>query len=191
MKPQIKTIFLDMDGVLCDFIGPALRELDRPELLHRWPAGEHDLLRVLNSPPQQVWPRLDRLNFWLKLPKLPWCDALVAAVGARAELHVCSDHRGSPVCAYAKQEWLNRELASLHFDTIFARMHLTSHKQHLAQPTTLLIDDSDANVTAFRDAGGHAILFPQRWNSRHAIAHQDSVRAVLFQLDDEFDFYAA
>jgi len=38
------------------------------------------------------------------------------------------------------------------------------HKEKLAAPCRLLIDDRSENVKAFRDAGGSAILVPRPWN---------------------------
>ena len=39
----------------------------------------------------------------------------------------------------------------------------------LAKRGRVLIDDSDVNCEKFAAAGGTAIVFPQRWNSAHAI----------------------
>lgn len=187
MKPVIDTIFVDMDGVLCDFIGPAVREFNRPDLAHKWPVGEWDLVRVLGVTVEHLWAQLDRISFWTRLPKLPWCDALLAACSARAEWFVLTDTRSSPVCAYAKHEWLHAHIAHVIGDRQFTRCHQTAHKQHLAGPRRLLIDDSDRNVEQFIAAGGQAILMPQRWNSRHHLAGKEAFQQVLLDLD-AFDF---
>lgn len=42
---------------------------------------------------------------------------------------------------------------------------ITKQKADLAKPDRLLIDDSDAEVNAFREAGGLALLVPRPWNS--------------------------
>ena len=56
-------------------------------------------------------------------------------------------------------------------------------KARLARPNTILIDDSDANVTAYREACCPAILVPRPWNSRYAEADRAS-EVVQCELKD-------
>lgn len=48
------------------------------------------------------------------------------------------------------------------------------------EPNQILIDDRDKNVDHFIAAGGNAILFPQVWNSNHAV--QDRMKFVADEL---------
>jgi len=51
-----------------------------------------------------------------------------------------------------------------HFEGHGPELVLTRDKSLLARPRAVLVDDSDANVDAFRAAGGAGIVFPQPWN---------------------------
>ena len=60
-------------------------------------------------------------------------------------------------------------------------MIFTGAKKFIAGPGRWLIDDKDANVEAFRAAGGQAITVPRPWNSEHGKSHQvmETIRKEL------------
>jgi hypothetical protein len=62
----------------------------------------------------------------------------------------------------------------------------TRHKRLLARTDRLLIDDSDANCTQFREKGGWAVLVPRVWNSLHEEATEDASEYVEKALDGMF-----
>ena len=86
------------------------------------------------------------------------------AVRETAPFTVLSSPSHDPGCPAGKVSWLHSHLGS-HF-----RDFLIGHQKFLcAKHDVVLIDDSDHNVEQFRAHGGQAILFPQIWNSNHAI----------------------
>lgn len=162
----IRHIFLDMDGVLVDFFRPALQVHNRLPLLDDWPRGVWDIPTVLGISKGEFWAKIDALGaeYWTEMPAYPWTADLVAAVTRAAPFSILSSPSLCAECPTGKIHWLRRHLRADFRDYLFGHA-----KHHCAKPGALLIDDSDENVDAFRAHGGEAILFPQAWNSNHAI----------------------
>ena len=161
-----KICFLDMDGVLCDFVTQACRVFGRPTLSHDWPAGEYSCEKVFGVTVAEFWKRIELWpNFWLTLDRYDWAFKLIEEVediGYRVV--IASAPSRDPFCAAHKTKWLQN-----HFGIGRFEYFLGSEKHLLAKPGRVLIDDNDDNCRKFAAAGGTSILFPQRWNSAHAI----------------------
>lgn len=175
---MIDSVFLDMDGVLVDFVSSALfvhqqqvnpdSQVDKPvfdaELcLHEWPAGEWDIVNVLGSDADEFWEMIHTWRegaFWSSLSPYPWAKQLVDAakkLGAVRLLTSPADHATS----YSGK----KATADCHFGDV--PLHMCGEKYLVSAPGRLLIDDNDKNVEQWREAGGPAILFPQIWNKNH------------------------
>lgn len=170
--------FIDMDGVLCDFHHGVSEVFDRPELMKAWPAGEYRCHVAMSIDEADFWKRIEtRPSFWLYLRCYPWARNLIEAVeSAGYRPIICTAPTHDPACAAQKTQWLQA-----HFGRGRLDYFLGSQKHLLAQPGRILIDDSDKNCEAFAAAGGHSILFPQRWNSLHQI--EDGFAAVRYELE--------
>lgn len=174
-------VFLDMDGVLVDFARPAFK-LHGVEYAN-YPVGfGWDIIGAINfiSPrpisESEFWGKMDEY-FWATLPKTSLCDKLVtAAIGYFGVENVAIlTSGGSPEAACGKLRWIKHNLPIGMDVLIGASKHL------LAGPSTLLIDDCDAQVDKFRESGGEAILVPRAWNSSRATESTD--KYVLKVLD--------
>ena len=172
-------IYLDIDGVCVDFIGPALAlvNLEADTLLTRWARdfpGDFYPEALLGIPRQDFFLEIDRhgADFWRGLPAYPWFNALHQGLGVYGEVLFLTAPTGYPDCLAGKYQWLCDSFGQGFDNCIF-----TSHKARLAHPRAILIDDSDANIQQFRDRGGQGLVFPQMWNSAGACA--DPVRVVL------------
>ena len=178
----IRHIFLDMDGVISDFIGGACRLFDRPDLLTNWPLGDRDATKAFGLNVSQFWGRIDAAgaDYWANLEPYPWLDELLRSLGDFAPFTILSAPSLGVECPTGKLRWLRQ-----HFGNGF-RDHLFGHQKHFcAKPGHVLIDDSETNVTNFREHGGAAILFPQPWNTHHAIIDRMAfVAEELRRLDD-------
>ncbi len=157
-------LFIDMDGVLADFIGglcdwygvlnPYLQEKNK---------GEWDIVKLLNrkETERDFWEELG-LNFWANLPKTPEADGLVRLLKDRYGLeNLCILSRPcmTPGCLEGKFQWIKE-----HFPDFQRRFLFGTVKDMVARHDTLLIDDYPKNVKAFARAGGSAILMPRPWN---------------------------
>lgn len=161
-------IFLDMDGVIADFVGGALRLTNSADpYVQEHNKGKFDVFSLL-SPPMtetQFWSKTN-YDFWRTLQKTKEADELVglltASFGGDA---ICVLTKPGPTfgCHDAKRDWLRE-----HFPSLSDRLLCASAKHFCAHPSSILIDDNESNVRNFASAGGHAILFPRPWNSFHS-----------------------
>ena len=174
-------IFLDMDGVMVDFVGSLLQFARRPELLADWqPRGCYDLTQVLGVSSHYIWDNAySNVNFWINMQPCPWMHQLLKECRRYGSITIASDPSLSPEAAAGKMQWMSN-----HLPAWTDRLVLTSHKHLLATPNSVLIDDSDKNIGQFRMAGGHGILFPQPWNSLYEIAERgDGLAHVMRELN--------
>lgn len=181
----IKHIFLDMDGVLTDFVGAVLRLHGQSDLLETWPPGERDIPKVLGMSRGAYWKLIDEQgsDFWASLKPFDWFQELIECVRAVAPFTILTASSLDPGCSSGKVRWLYE-----HFPKVEGRRFtdylIGCRKDLLAQPGHVLIDDAESNVDAFEAAGGRAILFPQKWNRNHTVtAPLDYVMAQLDQMN--------
>lgn len=177
----VKHIFLDMDGVLSDFIGAACRLFERHDVLTNWPLGERDTPKAFGMSASQFWGKIDGAgaDYWANLEPYSWNQELISLIKQTAPFTILSAPSLGVECPTGKLRWLRTHLGSGFRD------HLFGHQKHFcAKPGHVLIDDSEPNVTRFREHGGAAILFPQLWNSNHAITDRlGYVTEELHRLD--------
>lgn len=177
MKPT--AIYLDMDGVICSFVGGVFRLFGHPEIdlgrVRRW----GDIPRVLTEATGHevtdagMWRAIDYAGrgFWAGLEWLPWGRDLVELCQANAPVVLMTTPSG-PMSAAGKLDWIARELGS----EWGKRYALTTCKHHMAHPGALLVDDGQHNVDAFREHGGEVFLWPQSWNDSRGEALRDPSR---------------
>jgi len=179
---MISRILVDLDGVMADFVGAAIR-------LHRYqPAeilpnmkGSYDIEKILEIPAQDFWGKISEdILFWHGLEKTEEADSLLELVTKKPrspeQVFFCSSPTTDPASHHGKAMWVKN-----HYPKYLRRLILCSQKHLLANRDTLLIDDSDANVEAFKKAGGRAVLVPRPWNSKHAFA-SDPLKLVRMEL---------
>lgn len=157
--------FVDMDGVLVDFVGGALQRVGRE--FPDWPPGEFNMSKVLGMASHRFWERLNGADFWSGLSPTPECHPLMAHLESTFgswDICILSSPTRDPQCLAGKVMWLEKHLPDYR-----RRFLLGPEKRFCAGPDNLLIDDADHKVDAFRNAGGCAILFPRPWNRLHAI----------------------
>lgn len=154
-----REILLDMDGVIVD-LRPPIADLSSDDLSAFY-RGE---LKVTTD----IWAGIDA-DWWANLH---W------TIDGKEILKLCEKWVGKEnvvLCSYAcnalsaagKICWIAHEMPDYAFQYI-----LTPQKYRCASPRSLLIDDTDKNVAAFRKAGGAALLCPRRWNAYRNIADQ-------------------
>jgi len=161
---MIKTVFLDMDGIITDFNKAVCEKFDLPyppQVYHffpkirsqvndfcnelfwqnlEWMDDGHDILRMVTK-------RFDTKNIYLLTKVMPNIES-----------------------ASGKMMWI-RDNLPIYLDRVII-MTLGVPKSLLAQPDTLLIEDCDKYVDGFREAGGKALLVPRPWNRAHLQANR-------------------
>lgn len=184
---SIKRIFLDLDGVCNRLIMHALEVNDcnvsryHDEL---WPTpGSYDIIAAANkllgkrsqATHESFWGTVTDEEVWQKTPVSGEFHYLLrASVDAVGKENVCilTSPVDLPGCSAGKHEWFRRHMPS----NMKRQFAICQYKKIFATPDALLIDDSDAEVDAWRARGGQALLVPRPWNSRHA---EDTERVLL------------
>lgn len=171
MKP---VLFLDLDGVLCDFLGGICQAHGRAGYL---PTTWDFYRDEWGMAARDFWMPADDPDFWASLDWTPEGQAILAAceaaVGAE-QVYILTSGRAAPAAA-GKTVWVKRELGRDYLD----RLIIAHHKQLCAGPGRVLVDDADHNVDAFEGAGGCAVLVPRAWNRLGAGDAVEAVRAGL------------
>jgi 5'(3')-deoxyribonucleotidase len=157
----VPDIFLDLDGVCCDFAGAAAAACGHPtHRIDKW-----DFFSDFGMTVDEFWKAVDAKGgaFWENLKEHAWFPSLYSCLCKQGPVYFISAPSRSPNCLWGKQRWLQNRLG-----TDFTNYIFTQHKHLFAAPGRILIDDSEKNVQEWREAGGTALLFPQPWNSAPA-----------------------
>lgn len=163
-------IYLDMDGVLFDFVAAFGEVLNIPDIHARLTPGVRNIASQIGMSEDEMWEKigLHGFAFWQEMPEYPWSQELVDLVERNSsEWFILSSPARSSDSLKGKIESLK-----LMFGERFRRYILTPNKRLLAGPNRILIDDHERHCTEFQNNGGQAILFPRQWNLHHAMADE-------------------
>lgn len=161
------TVFLDLDGVLADFVAEAM-------VMHGRRREERDQVNTYNvwdwlgETETSFWSLLTKKHFWSNLdPTAEMFDIVrLAEEYAGGPEHVCllTTPYASPGSHAGKWEWIRDYLPA------YTKRYLMGRPKHVCARDNLLIDDSDMNVAEWKAAGGWAILLPRPWNQRRDLS---------------------
>jgi hypothetical protein len=160
----IDRIFLDLDGVLVDFIGGVIKrhQLDcTPADCTEWGTVlEVYKKQYPGASNRNFWDSLGR-DFWLGLEFYPWANELLEYLTPFKPIILTAPTLNN---AGWKQEFIRNNLPEFFNDKRY--IITPSHTKHvLARPSALLIDDRITNVKDFKKSRGLAMLWPQPWNT--------------------------
>ena len=175
---MIETVYLDMDGVITDFVGEVNERMGIPRdtIPSKW-AWVEDFGFTLDQ--VNDWCTID---FWANLGWMP--DGrdilrLVTSTFKPEQIYLLTAPMSNPGSYTGKALWVQK-----HLPEYSKRLIVTpAPKSLFARPDTLLIDDKDGNVEGFINAGGNAILVPRSWNELHGWAG-DTYQVVKNSLEN-------
>jgi 5'(3')-deoxyribonucleotidase len=167
-KPQ-PTVFLDLDGVLTDFMGAActLVGLEPSYLPHIY--KEHDNPRDDSNEVFSncgVWDAITEAgsDFWANLEPLPWADLLYQELTKVSKVCICTSFGNlvthpvfSSDAAKGKVLWIEKHLQT-------NRVAVCARKELLAHPGAILVDDRLRNCKDFAKNGGSFWLWQDQFN---------------------------
>jgi hypothetical protein len=156
--------FIDMDGVLCDFIDGVEREFHcNPGSLKATQNYHlHEPLGIsYGAFSNRLRTATEEDKFWLGLRPTPWAHELARLFNFRDNAFVLtSPWPGDYQCIAQKVEWCMRYL-NIGSDRVIT----FPHKHILAAPGRVLLDDHPKHCKEWQEAGGAAILFPCTHNA--------------------------
>ena len=174
----VEKLILDCDGIISSFHEDCYK-IHKPNgvIEEDWTPNEHNFESVLGLSKEGCFERLT-IGWWNDMGRTPWFDELMLLLKPfkdAGKLAICTayieqDHRSLG----GKVDWLKKHVPDIPF-------FLGKDKHFLANPTSILIDDSNHNSDAFENAGGRVILFPRHWNRNFEI--KDSILYTRMMLD--------
>jgi hypothetical protein len=187
---EIVRILVDMDGLLTNFDDAACLAHGFPiQMLHDYrQPGEWSLIPIFARmrgeimSVEEFWRVIGEHGelFWTSLAQTEWMDPLLQLVKEfnGSDWHVVTAPSHCPTSYSGKVKWLKSRLGK-EFDRVLA----TPHKEILAMPGVILIDDNEQNIQRFKLAGGSGILFPIMGNCLHHLAN-NPVAYVREQIEE-------
>lgn len=171
---RIHTVYVDMDGVLVDFIGGVLSFLGRhPSDADRLTPMKWEIWEDMGIPEVDFWEILNSSTFWSDLEWMPDGEEIIKTLESfwpKEQIYLLtSPGKDFGMGAQGKSEWVRWNLPDY-----TRRMIPTDHKHLLSKPGCLLIDDNMKHVEEWmcRGEGPHgvAITRPARCNQLHSVA---------------------
>jgi len=160
---------LDMDGIISDW-HRAIAEHHRRPIAWMTP-GKESPYEGFDIPRGKLWEGVDQA-FWQSMNKTGEADKIVDAVLFRFQPHVCLTTLLPTNFEYPLDRidsWIKGKTRWLkwHYPVLLQHFLFGTSREFCASERTILLDDMDSNVAAFKACGGNAILFPRPWNSNH------------------------
>lgn len=162
--------FLDVDGVLSDFVYASLAHHGLPTNVYDHPdaKGIWDIEKVVGWESKRFWDPLATHDFWAKIPLMPDAMKIIVLLERRFGDNITlltahskfSNEPNNHHFSSGRHAWINTHLPEYRDKFFIGRQ-----KWRLAHSGTVLIDDKDENIAAFKKAGGRAITVPRPWNS--------------------------
>jgi 5'(3')-deoxyribonucleotidase len=172
-------IYLDMDGILTDFTTAVANLFGKPQhgTFGDDPPKGWALEEILADAPPGMsrldffWQKVTAAgpDFWENMAPMPWASQLwrvlsQQVLNSRTKVLILTSVGHCAPAASGKLRWLQKYTDNPAFQDFI----ITSHKEQLAHPNALLIDDSGKNCEMFRKHDGEALLFPAPYNTGDA-----------------------
>lgn len=174
--------FLDMDGVLVDFIRGACQihglpyDDSYPYERGEWDACRKTLMANAGLGEAEFWQPCDRA-FWANLD---WCkdglQILDICEQAFGKNYICllTTPCQTEGCVAGKRDWINQHIPAYSKRILFGESkHLCAHTE------AVLVDDREDSIWKFVQAGGWAVTVPRPWNSHHNLP---TIESIIWQL---------
>lgn len=158
-------VFLDVDGVLADFVGRAC-ECHGVENIYLDPKnkGYECMHRRMGITSSEFWEPLKGNKFWRDLDVLEEGVKTLAFLEdtfGRDNIFLLSKPADDIGYFIGRYEWIHKN-----FPKYLQRTFLHKQKHMFAGSSSLLIDDSIDNCELFQENDGTAFLYQQPWNDK-------------------------
>lgn len=176
------TVFLDCDGVLYDFMQPALRIHGKSQAyIDAYPRGTYLAPSIMGLTPAEFWRPIDNEAFWSTLPPYPGASDFLLGVYAMCQkawvsVVFCSSSSHNVAAFAGARQRLLRNLCRAAGIAKDLPLHICvngASKGVYGGPGHLLIDDNLEHMRQFVEAGGGGILVPMPWNTMYGVEPTD------------------
>lgn len=129
---------------------------------------------------EDFWPSITR-EMWASFPpsdEFGWLIGHAEALVGQENVFILTSPTRDPDSLAGKLEWIHK-----HCPKFMYRQFLMGPPKHLcANPESLLVDDANHNVEAFRAAGGKTILVPRPWNTNWCMCPMGLLKNRFYRL---------
>ena len=169
MKNTTHTVYIDMDGVLCNYVKGVCKVFgfDYDDFIEEMKPGEYDLSKHPAFIDMKFENDMidiaiqDDILFWSELEPYPEAKELVDFIDDNFEKwRICTTPKNYPECYAGKVQWLHDQF-TIDFDQII----MIQDKSQLAGKNRILIDDCDKNTNQFFIKGGDIYSWGRKWNN--------------------------
>lgn len=173
---MIKKVFIDMDGIIVDYIAGIRKLFNVPDVYENPDnLGIFSLASILEKQygiSKVEFYKQRGQDFYAKLgwtPEGPKILELLEEKFGKKNCHILSAPGFNP-CDYAgKAQWIIDNIPDYMYGKRFI---LNSDKSIEANSERLLVDDKDTNISGFIKAGGKGILVARPWNAKFGFANE-------------------
>lgn len=187
---KYKRIFLDVDGVLADFVTRLLKNynMENDTDFKYDDVIDWNFKGIISD--NDTYKNYVDAKFWLMLEPFFWAEDLVRAAHSTGAQIAFLTYLGSePGLGWQqRKQWLEKNFP--YIDNVGDRLINTRSKNLVVTKGDLLIDDSEFNVTAALKSGADVITLAQPWNlgCPNRMPPQEIIEKLLdknndFQLD--------
>jgi hypothetical protein len=177
----INTILIDIDGVIANFVEHAIVHIAGADKLEEtyanWPKGEWSVNVALGA---------DSDEFWGTIPTFEGAHAFIQDVVdlTRGCRHMFATSSGGSTAFLApRTRWIRSFCRAAKMTQIPVTLFQhVDYKAIAAQPSSVIIEDSDRSIDAFVAAHGHAIRVPRLWNKGVVREDESAYDSVLHEL---------
>lgn len=178
-----KTCFLDMDGVLVDFIGGVLRAFNIKD-------NPYDditnygkkIINALNISSKKFYNALD-YNFW---KDLNWTKEgknileLIEKYFGKSNICLLTAPTRNIGCIPGKLKWVEENLPEYKNQILIGKA-----KYFCAAPNKILIDDNRENIQDFINYGGNGILVDRPWDEYYS--YKNTYDSILISIEKKIN----
>jgi len=162
----MKTCFLDMDGVIADWIAAMAdyHQVPHPYLEKSF-RGRRLRAQDWGMKYSEFWRPCTSVTFWKTIPKMYDADEIVDLVQTYYNIEdivILSTPNYEAAAMAGKISWMIKNYPQFLDNYFFGK-----NKARLAHEDAILIDDCKKNTDWFDARGGTGILLPRAWNHRY------------------------
>lgn len=187
---MIKTILVDVDGVIANFTHRAITALagsDKLEEIYaNWPEDLWDIAAVLGIDRSTFWKTVDTAEFWSTIPPFDGAYGFMRSLHKLAsdngvdDIMFATSSGGSFIFPACRTAWLRAFCKAAKIPSLpVVIFQNVVHKAIGANHSSMIIEDNDLAISTFREKGGHAVLVPRLGNKGIAPADGDVYAHVL------------
>lgn len=154
-------IYLDMDGVCCNWLDATLITLNKEKLIKNIPKDAFNIEQATKLDFLYIKEKIfeQGSEFWKNLEEFKWFKELYEELESLGEVIFLTAPSTDPSSLKGKLEWLQDR-----FGENFKSYIMTPQKYHCSSSSSILIDDTLDQCEKFIKNGGFAVMFPSELN---------------------------